>query len=164
METVAPLFRQSLESQLIAKALADKNHEPIFTYAELSKIAGVPDITTRRGALVTARRSARREQRIVFSVVRGVGLKRLTDSEIVASRSEKRTKIRNAANDSKKDMVCVVHENLSRDEQTRFAVEDAALSIVSACMSTKGQGAIEQKVIENKNCRLEIGDLRSAFK
>lgn len=164
METTTPLFRQSLESQLVAKALADKSHEPIFTYAELSKIAGVKDITLRRGVLVTARRAARREHRIVFSVVRGVGLKRLTDSEIVGSRVEKRTKIRNAAKDSQKDMGCIVHENLSRDEKTRFAVEDAALGIVAACMSTKGQGAIEQKVIENKSGRLEIGDLRSAFK
>ncbi len=164
METTTPLFRQSLESQLVAKALADKNHDPRFTYAELSKIAGIPDITLRRGVIVTARRAARREHRIVFAAVRGVGLKRLTDSEIVASRSQARTTIRNVAKNSKKSLECVVHERLTRDEQTRFAVEDAALGIVAACMSTKGQGAIEQKVIENKNCRLEIGDLRSAFK
>lgn len=164
METTTPLFRQSLESQLVAKALADKNHEPIFTYAELSKIAGVKDITTRRGVIATACRTARREHRLVFGAVRGVGIKRLTDSEVVAKRSGRRCKIRNIANESRKDGETVNYENLSRDERTRAAVEDASIGVVLAMASAKGQGAIEQKVIENKNGRLEIGDLRSAFK
>jgi len=164
METQTPLFRQSIESQQLAKALADKSHDPLFTYRELSTIAGVPEITERRGPLVTAQRTVRREHRIKFAVIRGVGIKRLSDAEIVASRAQTRRKIGNAARESQKDIGCIVRENLSRDEKTQLDVESAALGIVSACMSTKGQGALKQLAIEKKGGPLEIGDLTAAFK
>lgn len=100
---------------LDAKALVDHLRlvkvGEVATYCDLSALLGRDCLADGRGALNTARKILERENQIVFDVVRGIGLRHLTDGEAIRSagnhmRHIHRTAIRGAKRAvSAKDLV-----------------------------------------------------------
>ena len=73
----------SADTLALYEALKDITIDGMITYANLSDLIGRDVQSEAIGSLTTARRMCQREDQIVFSPVRGVGLKRLDDSGIV---------------------------------------------------------------------------------
>ena len=91
MAKTTPIFETSTDSKTLAAVLAAATVGQIISYDELSKAIGR---TVTASKLSTARYIVQREQRIVFGAVAGVGLKRLSDAEIVALSDSARDHLR----------------------------------------------------------------------
>lgn len=76
------MFERSKTTEAICAALRGCNRE--ITWAALEQVAGKP-VDEIRQTVIHARRYLERDEGIVFVTVRGVGLRRLTDAEKIAS-------------------------------------------------------------------------------
>ncbi len=85
----------SNDTKILYQRLSDTEIGETATYAELSELVGY-SVSGNTGYLATARKQCLREG-IVFGVVRGVGVRRLNDTEIVGTASGVMTKIRRTA-------------------------------------------------------------------
>lgn len=86
-----------LETQLLQKRLEQVPEGETVTYADLSAVAGVNVQDEGRGLLRTARSNAEREIKSLFSVVFGVGLKRLSPNETASETGRATDHIRRTA-------------------------------------------------------------------
>lgn len=157
--------KRSIETQQLIKAMGNLDHDPVFTFLELSEIAGVKNIQDKkRGFIATAIKALEADRGIIFESFRSVGYRRVDkDGEKVAVGSRHGEKSRRAARRGRKKLACVDVEKLSPDERTRMFVIDAALGVTEVCLSSRGRGVIQQKVIERNGGPLQIGDLSALF-
>lgn len=79
-----PLFQMSADARLLYQRLIRVPVDGTVTYADLLAEISRP-VSGAFGALHTAVRRVRRDHDMVFAAVRGVGLHRLTDLEIVGA-------------------------------------------------------------------------------
>jgi hypothetical protein len=157
-----PIFKKSLETQQLEKLLSDETHEPVFTYEEMSKAAGV-DVRDRRGCLQSALRIVQREKGLVFECIANVGMKRANDGEIVEGRSRDVSRIRRVAGRGIKKLECVRDvAALPAERRTQMNVMLSGLSVIKHATSAKAQGAIEQVVIRSKT-KLPVAESLAAL-
>lgn len=150
MTTERPIFRQSLETQNVVKLLSDDNHDDLFTYDEISKAIG-SDVAGHPGCLVTARRTVQREKQVVFETVRGVGIKRCSDADIVNGRAKDIAGIRGIARRGMKKIACVKnYDALPGDVKQRHNVYASGLALLHHATTNSAQAKIEQKVVQSK--------------
>lgn len=97
----------SVDTQLLFDRLIKAKIGETVTYQELSGLIGADVQGRARGLLRTARKKAMREERMVFGVVRNVGLKRLDDSGIVSTGQLTLAKIRRQARMGMVQLACV---------------------------------------------------------
>jgi len=146
-------FRLSSDAKALAKMLDDVTVGEVVAYKAMSDEIGSDVQRESRGALQRARIIAMRERRAVFDVVRGVGLKRLDDAEIVDLSDKSRDSMRRIAKRTVKKIVCADYEKLTSDQQTKH---NTSLSIMRALVeiaSDKSARAIASKVSKT-NCAL----------
>lgn len=77
-----PMFEMSADSRLLYQRLRRAAVDEVVTYTELSAEIHRP-VSGATPALRTAIDAARRDDDIVFAAVRGIGMKRLNDVDIV---------------------------------------------------------------------------------
>lgn len=112
-------FEPSADTRLIYSLLMKAEMGDVVTYTELSEQVG-RKVTGADSYLQSALRMIERDENMVFSSVRGVGYKRLTDAEIATQVGEsgvrkiKRTARRTAKTISKAD-----DSNLSNEERVK---------------------------------------------
>ena len=139
-----PDFRLSSDSAALVKVLERIPVGGTISYGDLSSAIG-RDVTLFRGALETARLVVQRESCMVFDVVRGEGLRRLADDEIVDLSDKARDHARRHARNTAKKLVCVDYDSLSKPKQTKH---NAALSMFGALAELTTSGS--QKRLEAK--------------
>lgn len=84
-ERSKPTFAMSIDTRLLYERYQKLTVGEQITYQEMSDLIGRDVRNGARGAFMSARRRAERLDNIVFGVVRGEGLVRLNDEEIVKS-------------------------------------------------------------------------------
>lgn len=157
-----PAFRQSLETQTLVKLLSDETHDDTFTYDEISKAIG-GDIADHPGSLASARRVVQREKQIVFETVRGVGIKRASDSDIVNGRAKDLAGIRGIARRGLKKIACIKnYDSLPGDVKQRHNVYASGLALLHHATTQSAQAKIEQKVVQSK-LKLPVADAIAAI-
>ena len=107
----------SIEAQLLRDHLKAHMGVDLVTYAALSEIAGRDVQRAGRGPLDTARRILQREDNIVFGVVRGEGLKRLSDPEIVKAGHASVAATRRTARRGIRKLACADYANLDNGDR-----------------------------------------------
>lgn len=122
-------FELSADSKTLASVLLEAKKDDTITYERLSKAIGRDVRGDGAGSLQTARRIAQREQRMVFDSVRGVGLKRLQDADIVDLSDKARDHMRRTARRTAKKLVCVDFDDLTNEKKVKH---NAALSMMGA--------------------------------
>jgi hypothetical protein len=143
---LTPDFRLSSDSKALAVALAKVPVGETASYSSLTAAVGRDVQTTCRGALETARYIVQREDRMVFDVVRGVGLRRLLDGEIVDLSDRARDHARRHARRTVKKLICVDYGNLPRDKQTKHNAALSMFGVFSELASDKSQKRLETKI------------------
>jgi hypothetical protein len=140
-----PLFRRSLETQILTDVLRNLQPGESLSYAELSKIAGV-EINGTSYQLRSAREIVMRENGIVAEPIHGIGIKRLRNVEIVNSTSRGVSRItkaaaREARKLSKADFVVL-------DEATRrsYATYASVIEVVGTITSGKGVARVAANI------------------
>lgn len=118
-KTTVTIGKASLDTEKIAEALARAEVGETITYDAISAVIGRDVRNSARHNMAAARRKVLREERIVFDVVRGEGLRRLDDAGKVATGGSAIHRIRRAAGRADKVLISVEFANLSSEEQIR---------------------------------------------
>ena len=141
--------------QLLEKLTIDEE----ITYAEISTQAGFPVDGSSR-PLQSAKRMLLKEDR-VFETIRGKGVKRLNDQDIVKSTQAENAAIRNKARRGARKLTSVQDfSKLSNAEQLEYSVKMAGFTIIAEAASKRGQALIESAA---KSRPVTAGDLPLAM-
>jgi hypothetical protein len=136
-------FEMSEDSRLLIARLEKALIGDTITLAELSTVIG-KDIKENRGALYSARRIVLAERGIVFGSERGVGIKRLSDDEILASTASDRKAIRGKATRS-------MHKLNSIDYMALPKVKQIAVTAIMAVFNAARVLTTERSVRQISN-------------
>lgn len=144
-----PQITASIDAQMIYERLEKATVGEIVGYEELTALIGTDVQLKGRGYMETARRMAMRDKGMVFGPVRGVGLKRLADTEIVRSGQAYISKIRRHARRGMKVLVSVQDfAALPNDLKVRHNATASMLGAVAQFSGSTAQkrieGAVEQ--------------------
>lgn len=125
MHSVIPVI--SADSETLASLLLTVQAGEEISYQTLSDSIRRDVTAVARGNLMTARRKIMREEGVLFEPIRGVGLKRLLDSEIVDLGRGTLQKINRASHRGIQKLSCVQKfEDLTPAEKTKH---NAAMSL-----------------------------------
>lgn len=114
-----PIFAASADAKTIAHVLRQVAVGNVVSYADLSRAISRNVCTDGRPAMDSARGIVQREDRMIFDSVRGEGLKRLADDEIVSLGDKARDHVRRSSRKVVKKLVCVNYETLSKEKQVK---------------------------------------------
>lgn len=124
--TAHPNFTASSDAKVLAHVLRNTATGQIAAYSQLTAAiardvqSDARDVQSdARSVLETARQIVQREDKMIFDAVRGMGLKRLNDEEIVGLGDRTRDHVRRSARRVVKKMVCVDYNNLSAEKQVQ---------------------------------------------
>lgn len=134
-------FRASNDRVELARLLATLEVGDEITYDTLSQAIGRDVQNDGRSVLERARYTLERDQRRVFGVMLGLGLRRLNDREIVATSDRVRAHIRRSARKGARTVLCAEYEALPREDQTKHNV---ALSIFGLLEQMTGDKAYKR--------------------
>lgn len=145
MQNQQPNFKLSSDTIAIARALENIEIGVRISYDHLTEIIG-RDITQFRGALESARHAVQRDKQMVFDVVRGVGLVRLNDSDIVDLSDKAREQSRRLAKRIAKKLVCVKYEALSKEKQIKHNTALSMFGVIAELSTSSSAKRLEQKI------------------
>lgn len=130
--TSSPSFVASPDAEILyVNLVAEATKDPgaVITYEWLSTTISRDVSKEARHLLNTARRRALSKNRMVFEVVRGVGVKLVSDTEMVKLAAASRKKAGKAAKRGLKKIETVELTKLDQDQRTRLVAEATVLSM-----------------------------------
>ena len=146
--TKQPIFKLSVDTQLVIDRLMKAQVGEVVTYADLSAILGRNIQYASRGCLTTACKRLQADHAIVFGTVRSVGVKRLNDSEKVAAGLSSIPKIRSQARNGAKRIVCAQYDALSKEDKVKHNTGLSFLGVMGEMTKPKIQLALAERVKE----------------
>lgn len=153
----------SIEATLLYKRLSKLAEGEEIGYAELSAIAGRNVQTVAYGALKTAREMCRRENRIVIGVIRGGGLKRLSNEEIPDSAKTHISRISKQAKMGFAKLACTDLSKLTESKKLAYYSAESNLGALALFSKPSAAKRIEEK-INVAHEALPIGRVMDLFK
>lgn len=143
------LFELSVDARLLADRLRSVEPSCDVSYAELSEIIGRDVQRSARSVLASARKFVVREDSIVFGVVLNVGLRRLTDAEIVDTSDRASRHINRAAGKAISLITRARYEVLDRAHQIRHNAAISTFGAIAVFSSHPGRKKVEVVVAQN---------------
>ena len=142
---VIPEF--SVDGQRLAGALRLAPFDAMISYEDLSILIGRNVQKEGRSALSSARRQLQREAAMIFEPVKNVGMKRLTDSAIVATSQSSLRRINRTARRGAQRLGCVSNfAGLSKEEMVRHNTSMSLLGVFFEITKVQGVKRIEAAV------------------
>lgn len=154
-----PTFEVSIETRQVVERLVKCDIGEIVEYSELRTLIG----RDARDRLETARKHLRKEHRMVFGTVNGVGLKRLADCELAKIGEASTIKIGREAKRAMQKMGCVDFKNLTSDQLSEWNSRASHLGLVAEVTRPKVAKAIEAKVKETQRELPVMKAIEAAF-
>ncbi len=155
-------FEKSSDTRIIETILESAAVGQLITYAELSKAIGRDVRQHARGSIKTARESLLKEKQFVFAVETNEGLRRLNDSQVVASTEADRLHIQRAGKKVLTKLSTVKFEGLSETEKRQHVVASAQIGAIVMFSQKSSQKKIESKVNADTSI-LAIGETLKLF-
>lgn len=160
-----PIFEMSADTRLLRQRLATVGIGETITYeelgAEVSKAvnAGFPSLNS-------ARQSLLRNEQMVFAPIRGVGLKRLGDADIVKASDRSVQRVRNAARQGVRQLAAVQDfASLPPKDQLAYTTKMSVMVAVSSMVSNRALTKAEDKVaLSGRTKELPISETLEMFK
>jgi hypothetical protein len=138
----------SIDSRLVYEALKQADVGDIITYSHLSDLIG-QDILNNRHLIASARNMAIRFDNMVFDCVASVGLKRLSDAEIVKNTASRPfSRIRSTVRGAHKHMACIDAGNISNSELVQLNATRSILGVLAHCSKPKAVTTVSQHTNE----------------
>ena len=153
----------SIDTQLIYDKLKTAAIGDLVTYSDMSAIVGRDVQKSAYANMHSAVRMCLRE-RILFEPIRGRGLKRLTDSEIVGTGISTMKKIRRSASKGALKLASVnKFDELTKEEQVKH---NSYLSIIGALRHFSDSASVKkiESAVQEKNQKLPWARTLEAFK
>jgi hypothetical protein len=110
------IFEKSDDTKILTEHLSGAQVGEIVPYAELSRVVG-KSLSGFRSALASARRQVLKEKGFVFGTEKGVGIRRLSNEEIIAASTSDRHAIRRKARRSLQKLGTVEYAALDATKQ-----------------------------------------------
>lgn len=150
-----PIFAASADAKTIAHVLRTIEVGGIISYEDLSRAIARNVCLTGRPAMDTARGIVQREDRMIFDAIRGVGLKRLADNEIIDLGDKARDHVRRASRKVVKKLVCVDYDQLTNEKQTKHNTALSMFGVLCELATEKSTKRLTSSV-ENAKAELPI--------
>ena len=158
-----PDFKLSADTSFLTQRLRRAVIGEVITYADLSKEIGKP-VHGATPALHSARRILLRDEQMVFDPIRGHGLKRLSDHEIVNTGPRITRRLHRAANRGVRVMAAIQDFSaLTREEQMRHTATLSVTGLIAEATREKNIQKIE-KIAEGRQGTLPISQTVEAFR
>jgi len=162
MET-RTIMEVSMEGQLLDSFLLNVTEGQFVPYEKLSAVCGRKVTNDGRGILNSSRSRLRRDQGIVFSVIRSKGIKRLTESEIANLGPSHTKRIRRATYRGLQELSCVREfdklSDADKNAHTTSASQLGMIGLASKISSTKRI----RSAVERSSGKLEIAETLALF-
>lgn len=151
------------ETRIVIDRLKRMQIGDVVTYGELSAACGKP-VSGQTFNLATARRFLVKHNHMVFEAIRNVGLKRLDDTELATSASDKFVeKSRRHAKRSAQKMACIEdYSRLSPAAQLAHTIKISFFGAI-AYMARKGQLEKASQAVAGRSGELPISETLKAF-
>lgn len=160
--TQAPLFEMSADARLLRQMLNKAKIGDIVKYSEMSAEIN-HEVTGSTSALHSARRSLLNHDNYVFETIPNVGLKRLTDTEIVSASERDVNRIRRAAKKGAKKLASIVnYAALPNDAQLQHTTRLSVFGLIAHAASDRGLDKVSEKA-SGRHTELPIADTIAAF-
>lgn len=143
--TKKPDFERSIDTRLLLQRLVETKQSEVVPYTELSEAISRP-VSGGTSNLQSALRIAFNDYGMVFSPIRGVGYRRLTDGEIVEASGNDVTRIRRASKRAARKLFQSEFSRLSNEDKIKHNTHASIFGAVSAAISKKTVTAIEKAV------------------
>ncbi len=122
------IFERSPDTDAVIKSLRGCNNE--ISYRDLARQAGL-SLQRAKAVLPSARRALRSDSGVLFGVVRGEGLRRLTDEEKVKKPEAFKKRIFRGAGRELRDLGTIADfGRLSKNDQHKVTTNRTILSII----------------------------------
>jgi len=155
-------FEKSADTKVIESVLIEAKVGQLVTYEKLSEAIGRDVREYARGSLQTARSTLLKDNQIVFAVENKVGLKRLDDSQIIASTESDRLHIQRTGKKVLNKLSTVKFEGLTESEKKQHIVASAQVGAIVMFSQKSSQKKIESKVQHTAGV-LAIGETLKMF-
>ena len=163
-ENKNPIFKLSLEAQLIYELLKKCQIGDIITYQEINKLIG-RDIQKRLDVLYTARKLARKHENFIFDCIMNVGIKRINSKEILGKESTQTLKrIVSTTKNSVKNMNCIDYSTLDNSERYRLNCTRSLMVVISETAKQKTLESLQKDAIQVTPKVITAEILREFFK
>lgn len=139
--TITTIHELSADSKTLAAILNDAAVGDVVTYSTLTRAIGRDVQGVARGCLDMARTIAQRDNKIIFDAVRNMGLRRLSDSQIVDLGDKTRDTIRRASKRTMKKLVCVDYDAMPKEKQTKH---NASISMLGTMVEMAKQSSFKR--------------------
>jgi hypothetical protein len=157
------IMEMSAETKLLAEMLRGVAEGEVCTYADMSAMIERDVRAGARGALNSARRILLRDDRIVFDVVIGTGVKRMTPAEI--ANSEKGVnRIRGATIKELKVQAVAAAGELCNEDRTKLNTRLSVLGAIHHCTDSRKIAKLQKHISSSGAGELAIGQTLEAMK
>lgn len=154
----------SIEAQELIKRMLEAEVGDIIPYDELNELCMGDVRNGKAWALNTARRNVLRDYQMVFQVVRGVGIKRANDGEIIDEAGQGLTRIhRRIGRDMQKLMAVAEYDKLPPAKKVQFNARISQLGALYLITKTSTAKRIEGRVLEADK-KLSLPETLEIFK
>jgi hypothetical protein len=157
-----PVFKPSAETEKVINHMRQTQVGEVITWQTLHALASTANRQKLTGCLTTARKHLLNEDKAVFAAVRGVGLKRLDNVEVVQQEGTTAIKVRRAVSKSMRRLSTVDPEGLDNGSKLQYRATSAALGAIHLCVKPSTLGKVKQLVIDNG--KIEAGNVLDLFR
>lgn len=140
-----PTFELSSDTRFLKQRLEKMAVDEFISYADLGAVIS-KTIGSACPALISARNILLRENNMVFGVVRGAGLKRLSDKDIVRASEQDRFSIRRKARKATKKLASADYTKLSSREQLDQTIKMSVFAAISQTTSDATSRRLEKHI------------------
>lgn len=158
-----PNFVASIDVRALCKVFAETRVGEVLTYQQLSEVIRKDIQTEGRQALTSARAITQRELGYVFGTIFRVGLKRLSDIEIVQTGQQTVVKIRNQSKRGAQRVATAAPEKLPIESRIQQNTYLSLLAMVHATVQEKRLKKLEERVAQAE-AKLPLDKTLEAFK
>jgi hypothetical protein len=153
----------SIDTQYLYERLKKVGVGEMIGYDELSELVQRDVRNGAHGNLSTARNRLMRDDQMVFEAVRGKGLKRLTDAEIVSTGQSVLDRTRRAARRGFIRNTCVDYDRLADADKVKHNAYASIFNVVQAVSKGSAVRKIEGAMSDSKQV-LPLAATLEAFK
>lgn len=153
----------SVDTQLIIARLKKLEKGDFIEYAELSKIVNGDIQRRNRCSLDRARHRLLKDERMVFEVVQGKGIKRINDVDSIGIGTNATRRVRRLSRKAAEKMMCTDYEKLSREDRVEFNTQISVLGALCVITQTNKIKSI-QTAVEQSQEKLALNKTLELFK
>ena len=153
----------SIDTRLLIELLEKAEEGQTIDYSEMEQAIGRDVRDGARGNLQTARRRLRDDKGIQFGTVQGIGIKRLTDVEVVDSRQSRLDHIRRTSKVAVKELAAVDFDTLPNETKVRHNAYFSMFGALHQVTKANNVKRLETKVGEAQS-QLSLARTLDAFK